>query len=30
LSYYQQYDSEPPPAANGNDYGTSIAVGWDI
>jgi len=30
LSYYQQYDSEPPPGANGNDYGTSIAVGWDL
>jgi hypothetical protein len=30
LSYYQQYDSEPPLGANGNDYGTSIAVGWDI
>jgi hypothetical protein len=30
FSFYDQYDSRPPPGANGNDYGTSIAVGWDI
>lgn len=30
FSFYDQYDSEPPPGANDNDYGTSIAVGWDL
>jgi len=30
FSFYDQYDSRPPEGANGNDYGTSIAVGWDI
>ena len=30
FSFYDQYDSQPPPGANDNDYGTSIAVGWDI
>jgi hypothetical protein len=30
FSFYDQYDSSPPPGANDNDYGTSIAVGWDI
>jgi len=30
LSFYHQYDSEPPPAASDVDYGTTLAVGWDI
>lgn len=30
LSFYDQYDSQPPPGAADNDYGTSIAVGWDL
>jgi putative salt-induced outer membrane protein YdiY len=30
LSFYHQYDSEPPPTASDIDYGTSIALGWDI
>ena len=30
LSFYHQYDSEPPPGASDIDYGTSIALGWDI
>lgn len=30
FSFYDQYDSQPPPGANDNDYGTSIAVGWDL
>ncbi len=30
FSFYDQYDSEPPPGANDNDYGTNLAVGWDI
>lgn len=30
LSFYDQYDSEPPPGAEENDFGTTLAVGWDI
>jgi putative salt-induced outer membrane protein YdiY len=30
FSFYDQYDSRPPEGASENDYGTSIAVGWDI
>jgi len=30
LSFYDQYDSEPPAGAADNDYGTSLALGWDI
>lgn len=30
LSFYHQYDSEPPPGASDIDYGTSLALGWDI
>ena len=30
FSFYDQYDSRPPPGAEDNDYGTNIAVGWDI
>lgn len=30
FSFYDQYDSDPPPGAAGNDYGTSVALGWDI
>lgn len=30
LSFYHLYDSEPPPGASDIDYGTSIALGWDI
>ena len=30
FSFYDQYDSRPPPGANENDFGTTLAVGWDI
>jgi len=30
LSFYDQYDSEPPPGAEKNDLGTTLAVGWDL
>jgi putative salt-induced outer membrane protein YdiY len=30
LSFYHQYDSEPPPGASDIDFGTSLALGWDI
>ena len=30
LSFYDQYDSRPPPGAEENDFGTTLAVGWDI
>ena len=30
LSFYHQYDSEPPPGASDIDYGTTLALGWDI
>lgn len=30
LSFYDQYDSEPPPGAAENDLGTTLAVGWDL
>ncbi len=29
LSFYDQYDSRPPEGASKNDFGTTIAVGWD-
>ena len=29
FSFYDQYDSKPPPGASDNDFGTTIAVGWD-
>jgi hypothetical protein len=29
FSFYDQYDSRPPPGASENDYGTTLAVGWD-
>jgi putative salt-induced outer membrane protein YdiY len=30
LSFYHQYDSEPPPGASDVDYGTTLALGWGI
>jgi putative salt-induced outer membrane protein YdiY len=30
LSFYDQYDSRPPEGAAENDFGTTLAVGWDI
>lgn len=30
LSFYDQYDSDPPAGVAGNDYGTSVALGWDV
>jgi len=30
FSFYDQYDSRPPPGADENDFGTTLAVGWDI
>lgn len=30
LSFYDQYDSKPPEGANANDFGTTLALGWDI
>lgn len=29
FSFYDQYDSQPPPGASDNDFGTTIAIGWD-
>jgi len=29
FSFYDQYDSRPPPGASDNDFGTTIAIGWD-
>ena len=29
FSFYDQYDSSPPEGASNNDFGTTIAVGWD-
>lgn len=29
LSFYDQYDSEPPSGVE-NDYGTTLSIGWDI
>jgi hypothetical protein len=29
FSFYDQYDSRPPEGASDNDFGTTIAVGWD-
>jgi len=29
FSFYDQYDNRPPPGASKNDYGTTLAVGWD-
>ena len=29
FSFYDQYDSQPPPDASDNDFGTTIAIGWD-
>jgi hypothetical protein len=29
LSFYDQFDSQPPPGASDNDFGTTIAIGWD-
>ncbi len=29
FSFYDQYDSKPPEGASDNDFGTTIAVGWD-
>ena len=29
LSFYDQFDSKPPQGASKNDYGTTLAVGWD-
>lgn len=29
FSFYDQYDSRPPEGASKNDFGTTIAVGWD-
>jgi putative salt-induced outer membrane protein YdiY len=30
VSFYDQYDSEPPAGAEENDLGTTLAVGWDL
>ncbi len=29
FSFYDQYDSRPPEGASDNDFGTTIAIGWD-
>lgn len=29
VSFYDQYDGKPPEGASKNDYGTTLAVGWD-
>ena len=29
FSFYDQYDSRPPEGATENDYGTTLALGWD-
>jgi len=29
LTFYDQYDSRPPEGATENDYGTTLALGWD-
>ncbi len=29
FSFYDQYDSQPPEGASNNDFGTTIAIGWD-
>ncbi|MEJ2483331.1 MAG: DUF481 domain-containing protein [Gemmatimonadota bacterium] len=29
FSFYDQYDSRPPEGASKNDFGTTLAVGWD-
>ncbi len=29
FSFYDQYDSRPPEGAAKNDYGTTLALGWD-
>jgi len=29
LSFYDQYDSRPPEGASKNDFGTTLAIGWD-
>ena len=29
LSLYDQFDSDPPAGASRNDFGTTIALGWD-
>lgn len=29
FSFYNQYDSRPPEGATENDYGTTLALGWD-
>ena len=30
LSFYDDYDSRPPTAASKNDFGTTLALGWDL
>lgn len=30
VSFYDQYDSDPPEGAQENDLGTTLAVGWDL
>jgi Protein of unknown function, DUF481 len=29
FSFYDEYDSKPPPGGNNNEFGTTLAVGWD-
>jgi len=29
FSFYDEYDSRPPTGGNNNDFGTTLAVGWD-
>lgn len=30
LTFYDQYDSKPPEGVGENDFGTTLAVGWEI
>ena len=30
FSFYDEFDSKPPTGGNKNDFGTTLALGWDI
>ena len=30
VSFYDEFDSKPPTGGNKNDFGTTLALGWDI
>ena len=30
FSFYDEFDSQPPTGGNKNDFGTTLALGWDI